>query len=67
MNETGFPVSRVAGGHSALRHAQTRQDEFICVPGDRTPGDEVAHPDDDLRAVLVEGAWRVAHEDATPY
>ena len=98
---------------SALRHAHTRQDEFIYVlqgrpvlitdegrtqlepgmcagfkagignghalvnesaedvvyleVGDRTPGDAATYPDDDLQATLVEGSWKFAHKDGTPY
>lgn len=101
------------GAVSALRHAHSRQDEFIyilqghptlhtdagCTPlapgdctgfaagsgnghrlvnetaqeviylevGDRTAGDEVAYPDDDLQAVQLDGQWRYAHKDGTPY
>ena len=35
--------------------------------GDRSPGDAVVYPDDDLRADWVEGGWRFAHKDGTPY
>ena len=35
--------------------------------GDRTPGDEGSYPDDDIRAALVEGAWRFTRKDGTPY
>jgi uncharacterized cupin superfamily protein len=35
--------------------------------GDRSAGDAVAYPDDDLRADFVDGAWRFAHVDGTPY
>lgn len=98
---------------SALRHAHTRQDEFIYIlqghptlhtdegrtplspgmcagfkagtgnghclinetaedvvyleVGDRSPGDEGSYPDDDLKAVLVQGTWVFAHRDGTPY
>lgn len=101
------------GGQSALRHAHSRQDEFVyivaghptlmddqgCVPlspgmcvgfragngnahllfnetdseavylevGDRSPGDEVSYPDDDLVARFVEGGWRFFHKDGRPY
>lgn len=101
------------GAVSALRHAHTRQDEFVYVVsgalilhteegetklttgmcagfnagsgnahrllnkseeeavyleiGDRTPGDSVAYPDDDLVAQLSEGSWAFAHKDGTPY
>lgn len=101
------------GAVSALRHAHTRQDEFIYVlsghvrlecdagvwelasgmcagfvagtgnahrlvnpgpeeatyleVGDRTPGDVVAYPDDDLVARLVNGRWTFFRKDGRPY
>lgn len=110
----GVNLTRLAPNSvSALRHAHSRQDEFIYVVqgrptlqtnegrfvlspgmcagfpagtgnannlinetseevlyleiGDRTPGDEVVYPDDDLQAILVEGDWRFTHKDGTPY
>jgi uncharacterized cupin superfamily protein len=36
--------------------------------GDRSAGDAVNYPDDDLQAVLDEnGQWRFAHKNGTPY
>jgi uncharacterized cupin superfamily protein len=35
--------------------------------GDRQPGDSADYPDDDLRAVRTDGAWRFTHKDGTPY
>lgn len=35
--------------------------------GDRSPGDTVSYPDDDLVAVLSEGRWMFAHKDGRPY
>jgi uncharacterized cupin superfamily protein len=101
------------GSVSALRHAHSRQDEFVYVVsgtlvlhtdegetelragmcagfkagsgnahrllnrsaveavylevGDRSAGDTVAYPDDDLVAELHEGVWRFRHKDGTPY
>lgn len=101
------------GAVSALRHAHSRQDEFIYVlagtptlytdagatvlqpgmcagfasgsgnahrlvnhgaepavyleVGDRSAGDTVHYPDDDLQATLVDGAWVFTHKDGTPY
>lgn len=103
----------VPGAMSALRHAHTKQDEFIYILegeptlrtdegsvrlspgmcagfkagtgnghhlinetsedvvyleiGDRTPGDEGSYPDDDLKALLVEGKWQFVRKDGTPY
>ena len=110
----GVNLTRLAPNSvSALRHAHSKQDEFIYVVqgnptlqtndekiilspgmcagfpagtgnannlinetseevlyleiGDRTPGDEVVYPDDDLQAVLVDGNWQFNHKDGTPY
>ena len=114
LTNFGVNLTRLApNAVSALRHAHTRQDEFIYIlqgrptlhtdegrqqlspgqcagfkagtgnahrlvnetteevvyleVGDRTPGDEGSYPDDDLKAVLVEGAWTFVHKDGTPY
>jgi len=111
----GVNLTRLLPGTcSALRHAHTRQDEFIYILaglpllitehgetqlcpgmcagfragngnghqlvnrtseevlyleiGDRTPGDSVIYPDDDLKAVLASnGKWQFAHKDGSPY
>lgn len=103
----------VPGAGSALRHAHTRQDEFVYIlqgnpilitdagetqlaagmragfkagtgnahqllnrsdeeviyleVGDRTEGDEVSYPDDDLKAVRVGQAWQFLHKNGRPY
>ena len=113
---TNFGVnltSLAPGASSSLRHAHTKQDEFVYIlqgcptlhvdegrielspgmcagfkagtgnghclinntaetviyleVGDRTPGDEGSYPDDDLKALLVEGKWKFVHKDGTPY
>ena len=110
----GVNLTRLApGAGSALRHAHSKQDEFVYVlqgrptlvtdagetqlapgmcagfkagtgnghhllnrtdeevvfleVGDRSPGDAVSYPDDDLQAQLVDGKWRFSHKDGTPY
>jgi uncharacterized cupin superfamily protein len=101
------------GAMSALRHAHSRQDEFVYILqghptlhtddgqtnlspgmcagfkagtgnghhlvnetgdeaiyleiGDRTPGDEGSYPDDDLKALMVDGKWTYVHKDGTAY
>ncbi|MBI1835005.1 MAG: cupin domain-containing protein [Burkholderiales bacterium] len=35
--------------------------------GDRSAGDEVTYPDDDLKAVFVEGQWQFLHKDGSSY
>ena len=110
----GVNLTRLApGGSSALRHAHSKQDEFVYILegeptlitdagrtalkagmcagfkaatgdahhlvneteedvvyleiGDRTDGDAVTYPDDDLAVVTVDGRRRAAHKDGTPY
>jgi uncharacterized cupin superfamily protein len=114
LNNFGVNFTRLAPkGMSALRHAHTKQDEFIYIVsgrptlvtdagithlqpgmcagfragtgnghklfnntdedvvylevGDRTEGDAVTYPDDDLKALWVDGQWTFAHKDGTPY
>ncbi len=114
LKNFGVNLTRLApGAISALRHAHTRQDEFIYVlqgtpvlvtdqgetpltpgmcagfpagtgdahhlvnlsteevvyleVGDRTAGDGVFYPDDDLQAVMVDGKWQFRHKDGSPY
>ena len=114
LRNFGINLTRLEpGSSSSLRHAHTRQDEFLyvvegaptlvtnegrrtlapgdCVGfaagtgnahhlvnesdaavlyleiGDRTKGDEVEYPDDDLRVGEVEGRRRYLHKDGTPY
>ena len=114
LTNFGVNLTRLApGAISALRHAHTKQDEFVYILegrptlvtdagrtalepgmcagfkggsgdahhlvnetaddvvyleiGDRTPGDGASYPDDDLSVTLVEGEWRFAHKDGTPY
>ncbi|HTZ66404.1 MAG TPA: cupin domain-containing protein [Roseiarcus sp.] len=110
----GVNLTRLApGGSSALRHAHTKQDEFVYILdgrptlvtnagrtalkagmcagfkagtgdahclvneteedvvyleiGDRTAGDAVEYPDDDIAVVTIDGQRRAAHKDGTPY
>jgi uncharacterized cupin superfamily protein len=114
LTNFGVNLTRLApNAVSALRHAHTKQDEFVYIlqgqptlhtdegptqlspgmcagfkagtgnghrlvnetteevvyleVGDRTPGDEGNYPDDDLKALLVEGKWKFAHRDGAPY
>ena len=114
LTNFGVNLTRLApNAASALRHAHTKQDEFVYIlqgrptlhtdegrtrlspgmcagfkagtgnghrlvnetaeevvyleVGDRTPGDEGTYPDDDLKALLVEGKWKFVHRDGTAY
>ena len=66
--EPGMCVGFKAGtgiGH----HLENRSEgEVVYMEiGDRTPGDAVAYPKDDLQALLgSDGRWRFAHKDGSP-
>jgi uncharacterized cupin superfamily protein len=46
---------------------ETAEEVVYLEVGDRTPGDEGSYPDEDLKALLVEGKWRFVHKDGMPY
>jgi len=46
---------------------ETAEEVVYLEVGDRSPGDEGSYPDDDLKAMLVEGKWRFTRKDGTPY
>jgi uncharacterized cupin superfamily protein len=75
----GVNLTRLApGGASALRHAagtgnghrlvnETAQEVVYLEMGDRTPGDEGTYPDDDIKALLVDGQWKFTRKDGSPF
>ena len=114
LTNFGVNLTQLApGAVSALRHAHSKQDEFVFIleghptlqtdegntrlspgmcagfkagsgnghrlvnetlevvvyleVGDRSPGDEALYPDDDLKAVLVDGKWAFQHKDGRLY
>ena len=46
---------------------ETSVDAVYLEAGDRTPGDEVTYPDDDLAARFADGSWHFFHKDGRPY
>ncbi len=46
---------------------RTGEEVLYLEVGDRSPGDTVLYPDEDLRGILVDGQWRFTHRDGTPY
>lgn len=61
---TGFK----AGGEAHQLANRTESDVVYLEIGDRTPGDSVSYPDDDMQAVLgTDGKWHYLHKDGSPY
>jgi uncharacterized cupin superfamily protein len=52
-------------GHQLIN--ETADDVMYLEVGDRTPGDEGFYPDDDLKALMVDGKWQFVHKDGSPY
>jgi uncharacterized cupin superfamily protein len=58
---------RAGTGNAHHLRNETAEEVMYLEIGDRTPGDEVTYPDDDLTLVMVDGKPRYAHKDGTPY
>lgn len=57
-----------AGNGDAHQLVNDSADTVIYLEvGDRSAGDEVTYPDDDLKAVFVEGQWQFLHKDGSSY
>ncbi|HAD86124.1 MAG TPA: cupin [Rhodospirillaceae bacterium] len=59
----GFPAG--GGAHHLVNRSDA--DVFYLEVGDRTAGDTGEYPNDDIRAVSVDGAWVFTHKDGSPY
>jgi uncharacterized cupin superfamily protein len=60
----GFKAG-TGNGHCLIN--ETTEEVVYLEVGDRTPGDEGHYPDDDLKAIFVDGKWTFVHKDGTPY
>jgi len=64
----GMCVGFKAGTGNAHRLLNESTSEAVYLEvGDRTPGDEVTYPDDDLVARFEAGSWKFFHKDGSPY
>ena len=61
---TGFKAG--SGNAHQLRNESTMDAVYLEV-GDRTPGDKVSYPDDDLVARSENGVWVFSHKDGRVY
>nr|WP_276207801.1 cupin domain-containing protein [Novosphingobium panipatense] len=59
----GFPA---AGTSHHLENRSPREATFLEV-GDRSEGDEVSYPADDITAVRDRSGWRFMHKNGEPY
>jgi len=60
----GFKAG-TGNGHRLVN--ETEEDVLYLEVGDRTPGDEGSYPDDDLKALMVDGKWKFVHMDGRAY
>lgn len=60
----GFPAG--SGNGHRLANETDQEVQYLEV-GDRSEGDEVSYPEDDLQAVQVDGRWSFTHKDGRPY
>ncbi|MEP6702499.1 MAG: cupin domain-containing protein [Betaproteobacteria bacterium] len=58
-----------AAGNGDAHHLlnDTAEDVVYLEIGDRTPGESVEYPDDDLQLVMVDGKLRYTRKDGSPY
>jgi len=60
----GFPAG-TDNAHNLVN--ETEEDVFYLEVGDRTPGDEVVYPDDDIKAKFIDNEWAFACKNGIPY
>ena len=66
--EPGMCVGFKAGDPNSHHFVNKSAQEVILLEvGDRTAGDSVTYPHDDIQATLIDGQWRFTHKDGQPY
>ena len=70
--ETALKPGMCAGFKAGTGNAhqllnRTSDEVHYLEAGDRSAGDAVIYPDDDLQAVFVDGLWKFTHKDGSPY
>lgn len=64
----GMAAGFAAGGSAHHLENRTDQDCVFLEVGDRTAGDAVSYPVDDIQAALgADGKWRFVHKDGRSY
>jgi len=62
-----FAGFKAGSGNAHCLINETSEEVVYLEIGDRTKGDEVTYPDDDIQAVLEEGRWHFTHKNGAPY
>jgi uncharacterized cupin superfamily protein len=70
--ETQLSPGMCSGNKAGTGNAQrlinkTKEDVVYLEIGDRSAGDAVQYPDDDLHATFINGKWVFTHKDGAPY
>lgn len=70
--ETPLSPGMCAGFKSGTGNAHqlvntTKETVSYLEIGDRSAGDTVVYPDDDIQANLINGKWQFLHKDGSPY
>jgi uncharacterized cupin superfamily protein len=60
----GFPAGKSDAHHLVNKSASAA---VYLEAGDRTPGDAVTYPDDDIAARSVDGVWKFTRKSGAPY
>ena len=64
----GMVAGFAAGGTAHHLENRTTSDCVILEVGDRSEGDEVRYPTDDIQAVMdSDGKWKFTHKNGDPY
>lgn len=58
---------RAGTGNAHQLVNRSNEDVVYLEVGDRSPGDSVIYPDDDLQGALVDGKWQFSHKDGSRY
>jgi len=61
----GFPAGQEIG-HCIINRSNVEPVVFLEI-GDRTPGDVVDYPEDDLKCMDENGQWKFLHKDGSLY
>jgi uncharacterized cupin superfamily protein len=66
--QPGMCVGFKAGEPNSHQFVNRTDDEVVLLEvGDRTAGDAVTYPHDDIQATLIDGRWSFTHKDGRPY